>query len=88
MWYNITKHIFIHTIANEFIRRPKDSANTYLSFLLNQPAEDLLSQERAKLINFLQSSMRYDAGIALNKLLEIQILKAELAIVYGKVSLN
>ena len=65
--------------------RPRDSAKTFLSFLLDQPAEDLLSHGRAKLINFLQSSIRYDAGIVLNKLLEISIFKAELAIIYGKV---
>ncbi|CAG8627682.1 4012_t:CDS:2, partial [Funneliformis caledonium] len=50
----------------------------------NEAKEDLLSQGRATLITFLQSSTRYNAKLILNKLLEIQILKAELAVVYGK----
>jgi len=65
---------------------PKYSATTYLSFLLNQSTKDSLLQRRANLIIFLQSSVRYNAEKVLDKLLEIQILKAELAIVYGKVN--
>ncbi|RIA94527.1 vacuolar sorting protein 39 domain 2-domain-containing protein [Glomus cerebriforme] len=78
----------IEEITNEFIRSSKDSkfSKTYLSFLLDQPTEDLLSHERAKLINYLQSSVRYNAEVVLNSLLEIQVLKAELAIVYGKLN--
>ncbi|GBB97017.1 hypothetical protein RclHR1_00290015 [Rhizophagus clarus] len=75
----------IEEITNEFMRL-KDSKKTYLSFLQSQPTEDLLSHERAKLISFLQTSIRYNAEIVLNKLLEIQVLKAELAIVYGKLN--
>ncbi|CAI2171240.1 19809_t:CDS:10 [Funneliformis geosporum] len=70
----------------ETISNTKDSSKTYLSFLLNQSTEDLLTQGRATLITFLQSSSRYNAKLVLNKLLEIHILKAELAVVYGKLN--
>ncbi|CAG8462104.1 4245_t:CDS:10 [Rhizophagus irregularis] len=75
----------IEEITNDFISL-KDPAKTYLSFLQNQPTEDLLSHERAKLMSFLQTYIRYDAEVVLNKLLEIPVLKAELAIVYGKLN--
>jgi len=44
-----------------------------------------MSQERVKLIAFLQNSTHYNLDKILNKLLETKILKAELAIIYGKV---
>ncbi|CAJ0824368.1 17090_t:CDS:10, partial [Entrophospora sp. SA101] len=50
------------------------------------PIEDLISQERVKLIAFLQTSTQYNLDKILNKLLEVKILKAELAIIYGKLS--
>nr|CAG8434698.1 7037_t:CDS:10 [Entrophospora candida] len=73
-------------IINEFSQQSKDTTKTFLSFLLSQPIEDLISQERAKLIAFLQTSTQYNLDKILNKLLEVEILKAELAIIYGKLS--
>ncbi|CAJ0754292.1 15928_t:CDS:10 [Entrophospora sp. SA101] len=71
---------------NEFSQQSKDTTKTFLSFLLSQPIEDLISQERVKLIAFLQTSTQYNLDKILNKLLEVKILKAELAIIYGKLS--
>ncbi|CAG8566496.1 1122_t:CDS:10, partial [Diversispora eburnea] len=62
----------------------KQSGQTYLSFLMNQPMDDSFSQARTKLILFLQSSNLYKADEVLLKLKEAEILKAELAVVYGK----
>ncbi|CAJ0628323.1 3331_t:CDS:10, partial [Entrophospora sp. SA101] len=69
-----------------FSQQSKDTTKTFLSFLLSQPIEDLISQERVKLIAFLQTSTQYNLDKILNKLLEVKILKAELAIIYGKLS--
>ncbi|CAG8711119.1 14915_t:CDS:10, partial [Cetraspora pellucida] len=71
-------------INNEFMKGLEDPGLTYLTFLLNQNTDDSLSQARAKLIIFLQSSTKYKAEEILVKLEEVDILKAELAVVYGK----
>ncbi|CAG8633590.1 11081_t:CDS:10, partial [Racocetra persica] len=71
-------------INNEFMKGSEDPGLTYLTFLLNQHTDDSLSQARAKLIMFLQSSTKYNAEEILVKLEEVEILKAELAVIYGK----
>ncbi|CAG8455984.1 9617_t:CDS:10, partial [Acaulospora morrowiae] len=69
-------------LTDSFIKR-KGAGQTYLTFLMNQ-SDDTFSQSRVKLIIFLQSSTHYNAEEVLAKLNEIKILKAELAIAYGK----
>ncbi|CAG8470925.1 27943_t:CDS:10 [Dentiscutata erythropus] len=68
---------------NQFMWSSETSGLTYLTFL-NQHADDSLSNARAKFIIFLQTSNKFNAEEILVKLKEAEILKAELAVVYGK----
>lgn len=71
-------------INNEFMITSEKSGLTYLTFLLNQHNDDSLSHTQAKFIMFLQTSTKFNAEEILVKLKEVEILKAELAVVYGK----
>ncbi|CAG8578176.1 17554_t:CDS:10, partial [Acaulospora colombiana] len=70
-------------LTDSFVKR-KGTRQTYLSFLNGQPTDDTLSQARTKLMTFMQTSTRLNAEEVLTKLKEIEVLKAELAIVFGK----
>ncbi|CAG8557965.1 2611_t:CDS:10 [Paraglomus brasilianum] len=76
----------ITAAATGFAQAKKVSGITFVKYLASQPPEDKMSQARSKLLVLLQTSTHYDPQLVLDKLLEVDSLRIEMALVYGKLN--
>lgn len=63
-----------------------DLGTTFLSFLQRNASSDDIAKYRAKLVQLLQSSLKYDAAVILPKVAAIPQLQTEKAILLSSVS--
>jgi len=92
-WWSASAQLLTHIrlkknppiTATGFAQTKQASGITFVKYLASQPPEDKMSQARSKLLAFLQTSTHYDPQLVLDELLEVDSLRIELALVYGKV---